>query len=261
MATYFNNPIPPIICPMTYVEGDWDIVEPENELDYTVSFYPDFDYWLCFHDYHPSGIFATRINLFSFDNKRLYIHNSDNYVKYYGGVIHKSIITPVFRSPYIQSNKTLPALFQNINFRCDVIDNKVVNRDKTFSRLSFHTSYQSTNKITLVPFISNQSMLSQYNTYNIRLVNTYWQFNKIRDLKLDKIELTWEEWDKLHGVVYNQNIDEIEVNTSNVSSTQNIQMKRRFVDDYMVVIMEFDNDEQNEFLLHDINYLTSPVLR
>jgi hypothetical protein len=75
---YYNNPvvIPPCEIPQTTKQF---IDVPENELldiGYTMSYYPDLDSWLSYHDYIPSGIFATRNKLLSFYDKQIYIHNN-----------------------------------------------------------------------------------------------------------------------------------------------------------------------------------------
>lgn len=261
MAEYFKNTIPSPSCPIKYNDDDWEEVTTDGDVNYTVSYYPKFDVWFSYHDYRPYGIFATRNNLFSFNDKKLYIHNQSNFCKFYHGEIFKSLLSPVLKSPYISNTKTLSAVFVNITFRTDVIDDKKVRRDKTFNRISFHNSYQSSDKITLVPFDPNVRLLSQYDSYNVRLIHNYWQLNKLRDLKLNKVELTWEEWESTKRIVFSNSVDEIDIKQSNLSSSQDIQMKRRLVDDYLIALIEYDNDEQLQFVLHDLGYLTTPALR
>lgn len=261
MAEYYHNDIEPLVCPFTFVEEDWEEIEEVRDLSWTLSFYPDFDYWLSYHDFQPFGIFATRNNVLSFNDKEIYVHNQENFVKYYKGEIFKSLINPVLKSPYNTRNKYVSAVFTNVLFRCDIVKDKKVDRNKTLTRISFHNSYQSSNKITLIPFDDRKTYLEQYDQYNIRLSHNYWQFNKFRDLKLDKRELTWEEWDSLKTIVFNENNSEIETLNTNIDNNQPIQRKRKFIDEYMIVLLEFDNEEQDQFLLHDINYITLPALR
>ena len=95
----------------------------------------------------------------------------------------------------------------------------------------------------------------------MRLNHNYWRFNKIRDLKLDKRELTWEEWKSVEKIVFNETIDEIDVN-NNIEENQEVQLKRKFIDDYLIVIIEFDNNVNNsQFLFNEIDCETSPALR
>ena len=261
MANYYNKIPDPIVCLPKFEDLEWEEVTDVIDVSYTKSFYPDTDMWLSHHDYHPQGIFATRTELFSFFDKELYIHNQNNFGKFYKGIYHKSIMTPVFKSPYRTREKLLSALFKNINYRNDIIENKKVNRNKTFTRLSFHNSYQSSKKITLIPFQDTERFLTQYDNFNVRLNHNYWRFNKIRDLKLDKRELTWEEWKSVEKIVFNETIDEIDVN-NNIEENQEVQLKRKFIDDYLIVIIEFDNNINNsQFLFNEIDCETSPALR
>lgn len=261
MAIYYSNPVPPLVCKSKFEDFEWEEIEYTIDVSYTKSYYPDTDMWLSFHDYIPQGIFATRTKLLSFQNKQTFIHNQNNFGKYYDGY-KNSIITPVLKSPYMTRNKYVSALFTNLLFRCDLILDKKINRNKTLTSLSFHNTYQSSTEITLIPFDDTLSYLQQYDNYNIRLSHNYWQFNKFRDLKLDKKVLTWEEWDKLQTVVFNNDLSQIQINVTNLDGNQEIQQKRRFVDEYMIVMFKFHNTSDNyQFLLHDVTYETKPALR
>ena len=260
MANYFSNTVDPIVCTKTFDDFEWEEITDVKDVSYTKSYYPDLDTWLCYHTYIPNGIFSTRNNIFLY--KKMYIHNQNNFGKYFFGTYHTSIITPVLKTEYKNRVKTVSALFTNLLFRVDVIENKKINRNKTFSRLSVHNTYQSSSKIPLIPFNDNLSYLQQYDQFTIRLNHSYWQFNKFRDFKVDKRELTWEEWEKLTNIVFNQSIDQININNSNLNPFQNTELKKRFIDEYIIVMLEFDNNgDNNQFLLHEITCETRPALR
>jgi hypothetical protein len=229
----------------------------ENELQdisYTLSYYPEIDAWVSYHSYIPSGIFATRENIISFDNKNVYVHNQNNYGLYYNGQIHSSKITPVFKSKYKTESELLAATFSKLSLSCDILESKNVNRDKIISTLAFYNSYQSTNRINLIPFIRGNGFSNQYDIANIRLVKNYWNFNMFRDLKINKKALTWEEWTKLEEAIFNNDINEIGI--PDLTFADNIESNKRFSDEYLIAELCHNNLEQNQFLLYDIDVNT-----
>lgn len=261
MATYYNNNIPDLECQITPDDIEWEDIDDVIDVSYTMSFYPDEDQWLCAHDYIPQGMFATRSGLYLFNDKELYIHNQDNFAKYFKGNVFNSLISPVYKSPYVTRNKYVSALFTNVLFRCDIIVEKRVDRNKTLSFISLHNSYQSSDRIELIPFDDTRRYLDQYDNHNIRLSHNYWQFNKFRDLKIDKRQLTWEEWETINNVVFTNKIAEIDIDDTNLDDSQHFRYKRRFEDEYLIAIFEYDNTEQHQFLLHDVSNITLPTLR
>jgi hypothetical protein len=221
------------------------------DISFTVSYYPQLDVWFSFHDYIPSGIFALRNKIISFNNEKIYIHNQDNYCKYYENLIYHSLISPVFKSPYKFKNVYHSATFTNLVLRCDIIQDKNVNRDKMLTSVSFYNSYQSTNIIPFRPFIRHNGFVNQYDIANVRLVKNYWNFNMLRDLKVDKDELTYEEWTNLKQAIFNYDVDVIGI--LNNYSTNTIEGRRRLSDEYLIVSLKYNNIEQLQFLIYEVD--------
>lgn len=251
---YYNNPvnIPP--CETTQINKELIDVSENDLIDigYTMSYYPDLDSWLSYHDYIPSGIFATRNKVLSFDDKQIYIHNQDNFAKYYKGIVYKSIITPVFQSPYRDNGHYYPAWYYQINWLCDIIKDKLVQRNKTLTKISLHNSYQSTKDTLITPFDTSKSFKEQYDLFNTRLVKNHWNFNKFRDLIIDHKILTFEEWTELEEIVFSNDIDEMNIDIANTNSNKSFELKRRFIDEYLIVKMEYNNEEQLQILLYEV---------
>ena len=211
---------------------------------YTVSYYPEYESWLCFHDYKPSVLFNTDRSVISISNQGIYQHNRGA-IGYYYNRTYRSSVTPVFTSPYIDKGHSYPARYYNINWVCD-IKNEVRLLTSTADFIYFYNSYQSTGEIDIIEYDSSKTLIENYDTYNVIRIKNYWNFNKFRDL------------------VTNRNLDFIdnvidEDFPKQVSSNLPYYDKRPFIDNYLVIKLGFNNERSENFYLYEINCETQFV--
>lgn len=262
MATYFNNVVPPLECEKTFDDFEWDSVYDIQNVSYTKSYYPDSDTWFSYHDYIPKGIFKIGTKLVSIDDDNIYEHNVGNRGKYYKGIYYKSLLSPVLKSPYRTRDKFYPAIFTAIHYRTDFIKDKKVLRNVNFSRMSFHNSYQSSNKIDIVPFDSKQDIYSQYDLANVRLIKNNWSFNNFRSLVANNHILNFEEWSTINDIVFNLNISEGGIYNNNLNPDESFEILKKMNDEYMIILIEFDNTSENiKFVMHDITFTSKHSVR
>lgn len=261
---YSNTPVinpcsPNIPIPFSLLDV---LQEDLIDVSYTMSYYPDIDRWLSYHDYLPKGIFNLRSGkLISFNNNKIYLHNSNNRCIYYNQVLNKSVITPVFTTDFIDKNNIYSMLLEQIHWVCDFILNKQIIKNNTFTHLSLHNSYQSTNNIELKVFEKGGGLENQYDNKNIRLIKNNWQFNSFRDFVINHNIVTFEEWSKVEDIIFNNSLSENNINISNLNTLKDFEKKKRFIDDYLIIKLENDNINQNQFLLNDISINSKLVTR
>lgn len=213
-----------------------------QDVSYTISYSPVGESWDSFHDYKPDKLFNTRNNLYSFKDGRVYKHNANNKCIYYNNVKHSCFITPVF------TTDTKMFILNNLYLQTDVLNNEGIRLNKTFNRFTLIDSYQGVNTVNLVPFDTNISADANYGIANTRRVRQGWYVNKFRNKKANEL---------IRNVI--QTIDNYEFNDVNISNS--LEGIRRFIDNYVIVILEYDNTEQHDFYIYDIDINVNPVQR
>ena len=213
-----------------------------EDVSYTMSLSLTTKTWDSFHGYIADKLFNTRRNLYSFKSGRIYKHNANNKCIYYEGTKQKCFITPVFTS------KDSTFLLNNVYFETDVLNSEGIRINKTFNKIRIVDSYQGTNTITIVPFDTEKSAFENYDVANTRRIKNGWFFNKFRDKKAN--EFVKNITQTIDNYVYN------DVNISN-----NLEGIRRFNDNYVMFILEYNNNEQHDFFIYSININVNPTKR
>lgn len=222
---------------------------------YTVSYYFETQTFLSFHDWIPDILFSLRDNqLISFKDNTLYYHNKlDSYCKFYDEKIYESYLTPVF-STLIKENedsRRYPVILQNINWNCDINDIERRRLDKTFNYISVHDSYQSSIRNKIILYDDKCTHIENYRNYNCRRVKNHWEFNRFKDDIINKNKRS-----------LNELITDIkEVNVATSLCKQDFVSKKRFIDDWFIIKLVYDNKEQLEMLFYDLNFTFKPVRR
>lgn len=186
----------------------------------TVSFTPDINGWLAEHDYTPTISWNTRNNLYHVSNGLLYQANQDGYGKFFNGTIYPSNIDFI-----INTEPSLTKVFSSIQWISEVIGT-YSDRDKTFTKIAAYNRYQCTGWIDL-------SRLS-----NVRSAEGTWKFNELRDISTD------------NQPFIDANGEFINLNTSTLWYN-----KKRMVDKYLQVILEYNNSDQQQIILHEVSAL------
>lgn len=213
--------------------------------DFTLSYSLDLEggQWAFDHDYSPRSMFHTREGLFSFDNTgKVFRHNSATKRGiYYDDTIYPMSIIPVFNDP-----KEVAKYFYTIKWRSEIrnyLDG--IQKTETLTQLFLYNSFQATDLIQLANYI--QPSLSQYNLRNTAKI---WHFNKFRDLVIDPSS----------PIVQN-----FLPHTGNVNVNKPFQLKRRFIDNYLLVNFIYDNQpidgEQRNLYLYEVDADIKPIDR
>jgi hypothetical protein len=248
----------PCNIPEDTVEVELEDVTDLDDASYTISFTSVDNSWVSFHDYIPEGIWSGRdtetSSLISLFNGFLYRHNDhDSVGTFYENKTYPSYITPVFTTPYKTEKGTLPMQLVNVSWNTDVEaigTSDLELQNMTLSSISLHTSYQSTNEQTLIPFDTNKTIQQNYDVYNTRKVRSYWNFNKFRDMIVNNNVETFTEF-----------LDDCVINTGNVNPTKANELLRRLEDDYVILKLKFNNALQLDLKIFDVSIQSKPVRR
>ena len=220
-----------------------------EDVSFTISYQPETESWISYHDYIPDFAFHLRHNkLLSFNNKGLYIHNQNNRCVFYNNTLYESYITPVF-NPYLKEReeRVYPFILNYLEWDTDVYDNERRRRDLTWTNISLHNSLQSTIKIPLVPYNSTCSKVSQFGIYNVDRVTNHWNFSKFRDNIIQRNLKSLDE----------QIDDEVEINVQNTNCTG--VLKPRFRDDFVIVKLGYSNASQYLLCFNELLFNYTPL--
>lgn len=228
-------------------------INPEwlEEQSFTISYFPETESWISYHDYIPDFAFHLRNNkLLSFNNKGLFVHNADNRCCYYNEVIKESYITPVY-TPYIKDKdeKIYPFILNSLNWSTDVYNEEKRLLDNTWTYISIHNSYQSTVKKQLSTYDSTCGAREQFGNWNVRRIKNYWNFSKFRDNTINRQKKTLDE--VLDG----------EIETNVVETNCDGKFKLRFEDDFVIVKLSYLNNNQNLICFNELLFDITPLRR
>ncbi len=219
------------------VSSDW-----LEDVSYTASYSFVGDSWDAFHDYIPDKMFHLRKGLYSFKDGHIYKHNANNNCRFYGGTTYSSMITKVFNIGEMKH-----FVLNNVMFQTDCTNTEGVRLDKTFDSIAVYNAYQSSLIVDVVPFDRGLSFDTNYDLANTRRLNSMWFFNRLRDLKAaETIHHVREVRDRLLFNVANQTVPD---------------GLTRVKDNYLVVYLVFDNVEQDNFAIYNIDINANQVQR
>jgi hypothetical protein len=149
---------------------------------FTISYSPELQAWISFHDYVPQMYFFNTKALYSSSNAVLHLHNQKSSRGRYYGQVYPSMLEFVDNRE-AKVAKTVASLF---------INSEVFNqqghsqRDKTVTTIRIRNSYQDTGDLPVTFFINNG---------NARYANGFWRINQLRNLLNNSGELIAErEW-------------------------------------------------------------------
>jgi len=198
----------------------YSLVEPDSTMSWTVSYSPDTDMIVSFHDYIPQAIFNTNINLISIEQDSIYIHNTNSPGLFYG-FLYDSFIDIVFNTPETVT-------FYNLNWSTDCIDEyNIVKYDNTLSYVSVRNDYLHTSKIYLE------------NYFNVRHIEHTWKFNDMRSynqLDTNFIRNIYENYEPIESLFYKDKFD---------------YELPRFICDYIIVRFGMENKDKHKIYLNN----------
>jgi len=209
---------------------------------WTISYDPQQQTWISYHDYVPDHMFTTVDNvLYSIKSNKFYIHNlqSNNTVKgkFYDATPYSSYIDIPFNES-AQSDK----LFTSVNWLTEMYPNtyttgqpnSTLSYSNTFTHITLRGLDHCSGRIALVP---NTAFGNLY-TANIRNLNRTWYFNDIRDVALQTgFTLGFYNDFLLDGT-------KLDINSAWYN-------RRRFIDKLVICRLEYDNVVNNRILFLD----------
>ena len=205
------------------------LISNHQDIPFTMSFYDGGEElgFLSKHDYVPFLFASTRNNVYSVcvDRKNeVYIHNANNKGTYYG-VKYPSKVAVLF---------TNGQEFSLSNIAINSIVRKGYNRfNETISKLLIYNQFQCSGNIDIATF----SEITDYN--KIRNIGNTWYYNNFRDMQTS-------------SDVQCIDIDG-EVIESTINNSKEWFDQSSFISNLVVVQMEFDNNNDKEFTLNDVN--------
>lgn len=161
---------------------EWDddrFFEPDS---FTISYSPQTESWISFHDYFPSMYFFNSSRLYSSIASTMFLHNRKDTRSRFYGTAHPSSLTYIDNRD-AKTSKTVAGLF---------IETELKNpqgqpvRDKTVTKIRVWNSYQDTGDIE-VEFFKDSG--------NARQAQGFWRVNQLRNMKDAEGEVLSErEW-------------------------------------------------------------------
>jgi hypothetical protein len=143
-----------------------------NTTWFTLSYSLETNCWISYHDYKPNMYFNDTTELYAFDETGVYKHN----VETSKGMYYNQIIPyPCYLDIVFNQNARDTKLFFNVNWNTELYDSEGnLVRDKTLTHLTVSNAFQTTGRVTLVPFVN------LLNKGNIRRTVNEWNFNKVK---------------------------------------------------------------------------------
>jgi hypothetical protein len=223
----------------------------END-SYTISWSltenPETEGWVFFHDYIPDYSISLRNQqLLQFYNDRLYEMNTGPKGTYFG-ITYPTIITPVFVSPYRDTQRIFPFVIRHFSWNCDIEDSLRRLLNETWTSISLHNSFQGTRQIPLTVLDQDCDILDQYGIANVRRVKNQWHYNYAFNEKTSEFQRTWIEL-----------IDKFLVINVNEKDCNKPEDRARMFDDFVIVRLLFDNNQSKRLFQYDINLTLSPA--
>lgn len=198
------------------------LVSKKGEDSFTLSYSPDIEGFVSYHDYIPDYMFNTRSKVFSIKDLTVYLHNHTNKATYYDGV-YPSYIEPIFNDGGITK------YFGSINWQTELINPSITSLfHKTFTKILLYNSYQCSGEIDLI-----------YPT-NIFNSETTWNFNNFYDIVVDR-SLPFMD---ANGLIL-----------ANLSTNLAWFKQRKFTDKWIAVRLIYNNTDQNTLFLYDVSAL------
>lgn len=204
---------------------------------FTVSYSPELDGWISFHDYTPDFMFATKDNrLFSVVNDVSSTYNGvfRHHIGDYGVYLNSEEVSPtpyplvidiVFNDKNYQSK-----LFKSIEWITESVSGNVYDFNDTFDYITLSTNYKTTGRVELERLINMFST-----TGNVRNSETSWFFNKIRNVNTGG------------GQIRRSFANDFTPDTSFINNNLDWYKKSKFVDKFVVCRLEYENLQNNKF--------------
>ncbi len=190
--------------------------------------------WTYGHDYFPNAYINTRNKLLNIKDGKLYRFNEGPH-----GVYHTSEVFPYYidvafvnDSAFVLNSVVWRTIVEKHNNSLEYLDELF---DKTFTSVTIWNANQCTGKIDLN---KNLSLPLEHNT---RSPEYRWNFNKFRNLI------------KTPGVFLDTIFNDFRVKDGMINNNIPWHQKDLIIGDYVIVRFEFDNLENNQITVNELN--------
>lgn len=198
--------------------------------------------WVYSHDYFPNDYIITRNKLINIKDGQLFRFNEGPF-----GVYHTSEINPYYidiafinNSAFVLNSVVWRTIVEKYNNNLEYLDELF---DKTFTSITIWNANQCTGKINL------NKNLSIPLSHNTRSPEYQWSFNKFRNLI------------KTPGVFLDSIFNDFRVKEEMINQNIPWYKKDLILGDYVIVRFEFDNLDNNQITINELNVDVSKSYR
>jgi hypothetical protein len=218
-----EDPAPPADAEFLLTRGIYGIYGVKTDFNsiaeftldsFVTSFYPELKAWVSMYDFGglPEFMSYTIDKTYSFSGNTLFKHNSDtqNALFYDRETPYTSFVEPILNTP--QGVKR----FSSFSFVTELFrNNGTLDYLKTFTDYFVRTSYQISNKISMI------------NTQTSRNAEGYFNANDFRDLTIDNSKPLMT-----NAIIH-------QPNTANINPNKHWSKQKKFVDYYLIPRLEY----------------------
>lgn len=198
--------------------------------------------WSYSHDYFPNAYITTRNKLLNVKDGKIFRFNEGNH-----GVFHTTDINPYYVDVVFVNPQSF--VLNGVNWRTIVEDTENTieyleeHVDKTFTSVTIWNGKQCSGKINLV---NNNDLVLENNSFN---ADYRWHFNKFKDVINSP------------GKFLESIFKDFKVIDSKIKHNQPWYNKNLFIGDYVIVRFEFDNSENKQITVIDLDINVTPSAR
>jgi hypothetical protein len=222
--TLYNSeftPAPPANAEYLLTRSEVDVYGVKTDFNsiftlesFVTAYYPELQAWVSMYDFGglPEFMFYTIDKTYSFSGNTLFKHNSDtqNALFYDRENPYTSFVEPILNTP--QGVKR----FSSFSFVTELFrSNGTLDYLKTFTDYFVRTSYQISNKISMI------------NTQTSRNAEGYFNANDFRDLTIDNSKPLMTD-----AIIH-------QPNTANINPNKHWSKQKKFVDYYLIPRLEY----------------------
>jgi hypothetical protein len=214
----------------------YGLCPPSRNDSFTVSYVPDFNSWVSFHDYIPTKYITSPNGLFTIKGNEVYEQNTGERGNFYGKIYSSYI-------DLVQSNGEVSTTV-NVNWVSDVVDsNGIPIYNKTIDYIRVWNNFQATGKITI------DSRTNYTELQKARNPENRWYFNNIRNIVIENRK--YVEDIRYGFELIDRGLDDKQdsYNTSHIYGL------------YSIIRLEMDNIDNNKVSIHDVTVETKQRIR
>lgn len=205
---------------------------------FTISYSPDINQgeggWVCFHDFHPNYLFQNRANMLAVVNDpgtaKIFKHNIRSLKAiYYDGIIRSSY-WDIIHAEESETTKIVDSVTWQSNVQTIAIDQK---KSEFYNETITHIMLYTNDQCTGVIAIDNPAWYK----FIGRHLEGHWNFNKIRDMVIDKNIPILDEY--------------MEPIAANIATKKSFYKVDEILGKFVIIRYICDNATQKDIFFHD----------